>query len=455
MEVAVELIFLVFIIVLGLVLRYIPHMKYYFPSTPDTFFTLQKFIDPEYEKEIVTYPEFLHQIFRFFLKFTDRFPDRVLNRLTPLFDFFTSLVLYIFLRWTFGIEIALISTLLFMITPFAVRNSITLSSRPFGLFLFTCSLLFLILPLPYNWFAIFPVALTFLTHRLSTQTLFVIFLGFSFVDWQVALIFVFGFSLAILISRGHYLRILRNHITTVIKYIRGKHYPNRRFLGIILVPTILGFVINVILRYIQLFISFPIIIYNIVITPTTIINPYFEILLLIWGLVCIVLLLFWFAGEAYKHTYLACIPFAVFSVLLFQNSPAFSYLILLLISGCLILSLYFSIRFQHLPKDLILVLQKMKTLPEPVYFVINYGYLRAAEYFSGKKGIQLDITSRSPTEFVNHISQELITHAIVNKDCLKYAIKFTELFQSGSWLLFSTNSRYSNSDPRMLKMQNG
>ncbi len=441
MEIVQELFFLVCIFALGLVLRYIPHLKFDFPSTPDTFFTLQKLKDPEYEKDILTYPNFLHQFFRFFLRSTERISYRKLNMLTPLFDFFTGLVLYIFLRWAFGIEIALFSSLLFMITPFVVKQGITLSSRPFGLFFFTSSLLLLTLPVPLNWFATIPIALTLLTHRLSTQTLFVICLVFSIVDWQAGLIFVIGFGLAVLISKGHYLRILRSHIRAIIKYMRGEHYPNRRLIGIALVPTIAGFLINAIFRFMQLFIPFPLIIFGMLITPTMSINLYFENLLLVWGIVCTLLLICWIAGEAYKHTYFAGIPFAVFSVLLLQNSSIFWYLLLLLIIGCLSLSFYFIFGFQHLPKDLISVLLELKNVKDPAYFVIPRGYLRAGEYFSDKKGIEFDFIAKEATELVERISQEAITHIILNSEHLAYASKYRQLYKSGKWFLFSTNSK--------------
>ena len=436
MEPAQELIFLVGILALGLVLRYIPYLKYDFPSTPDTFFTLRKLRDPEYEKELHTYPNFLHQFLRFFLRSSDRISDRTANMLTPLFDFVTSIVIFVFLRGAFGSEIALLSTLLFVITPFVVKQGITLSSRPLGLFLFTTSLLFLTLPFPLNWLATITIALTLLTHKLSTQTLFLICLAFSLIDWQVGLIFAAGFGLAILLSKGHYLRILRSHITAVIKYARGEHYPNRRLLGMLLVPTIAGFLISITLRFLQQFIPFPISVIGILIFPTMIISFYFESLVLFWGMICLLLLIFWIAGEAYKHTYLAGLPFAVFSVLLLQNNLMFWYLLIILIAGCLGLSLYFVLRFQHLAKDFTLVLQELKKTADPVLFVVPRGYLRAAEYLSAKNGIVFDFTMRDADEFTEWIAKEKITHIIIDSEHEKFANKYHLKFHSGNWNLY-------------------
>lgn len=441
MELTFELLVLSGILVLGLILRYIPHLKFSFPSTPDTFFTLYKFVDPEYEKEKHTYPNFLHQFFRFFLRSPEKLSDQTLNRVTPLFDLFTSLVLNLFFRLAFGIEIALVATFIFTITPFVVKQGITLSSRPLGLFLFTSSLLLLTLPFPFNWLAVVSISLTLLTHKLSTQTLFVICLVFSVFDWQAALIYAAGFGFAILISKGHYLKILRSHITAVIKYMRGEHFPNQRFLGVVLVPTIVGFMVNVILRYLPLLIPFPIIIFGIVVSPTIIIAPYFENLLLIWGIICILLLIFWIAGEAYKHMYLAGAPFAMFSVLLLQNSPFFLYLLILLIIGSLSLSLYFTLRYQHLPHNLIIILRELKKAEGSVYFVIPDGYLRAGEYFSRKKGTKVVFATTTPEELVGRIKQEAITHIIMDVEHLEYTRKYHQVFQSDDWFLFTTNSK--------------
>jgi len=289
MEILIEVIILLLSLGVGSLLRYIPHLRYRYPSTPDAFFFMNKFKDPDYESEEVDYPKFLYQLFRFFLRSKQEIPDRIINKITPLFDLATAVLLYLFLRPVFGVETALVTTLLFLVTPFTVKHGVSLSGRPFGLLLFTTSLLCLTLPVPLNWIAVFPMALVMLSHRLSTQTLFSFCLVFTLFDWQVGAILLTAFLTALILSKGEYKRILANHIAAIRKYMREGHYPNQRLMGFLLAPTVVGFFIYVGLLWLQNLLEFPIELGPFLILRIIVIEPYTELLFFVCSTVCLLI----------------------------------------------------------------------------------------------------------------------------------------------------------------------
>ncbi|MFW9957318.1 MAG: hypothetical protein ACFFCT_04540 [Candidatus Odinarchaeota archaeon] len=435
MDILTEVIELILILGIGSLLRYIPHLRYKYPSTPDAYFFMNKFKNPDYESEQVDYPKLLYQLFGFFLQNKQEIPDRTINKITPLFDLTTAVLLYVFLKPTFNVELALVTTLLFLVTPFTVKHGVSLSGRPFGLLLFTASLLCLTLPVPFNWIAVFPMAFVMLSHRLSTQTLFGFCLVFTLFDWQVGLILLTAFTIALLLSKGEYMRILRNHIAAVRKYIKKGHYPNQRLMGLLLTPTIAGFVVYTVILLLQNLVEFPIEIGSFMVYQVTVIEPYTELLFIVWSVVCIFLLLFWIAGESFRHLYLAAVPFAFFSVRILQNGAIFFFLIIFLILGSFGLSLYFSLRYEHLDTEFVSMLQYLKEIPEPVRFIVPYRLLRAAEYFSDKKGVALYFPELSDEALSKRLADEGSTHAIINTQNRERFKSWKELDHEGNWFL--------------------
>jgi hypothetical protein len=435
MDAFTEVVIFLLILSLGFLLRYIPHLRYKYPSTPDAFFFMNKFKDPDYESEEVDYPKLLYQLFRFFLRNKQEIPDRTINKITPIFDLTTAVLLFIFLQPAFSTETALVATLLFLVTPFTVKHGISLSGRPFGLLLFTTSLLCLTLPVPLNWIAVIPMALVMLSHRLSTQTLFFFCMVFTLFDWQVGIILLIAFLTAIILSKGEYLRILRNHIAAIRKYMRVGHYPNQRLMGLLLAPTIAGFAIYATLLGLQNYLEFPIDLGPFTLYKVIVLEPYSELLFFIWSTVCILLLLFWIAGESFRHLYLAAAPFAFFSARILQNGSIFLVIVALLIVGSFSLSMYFSLRYEHLDDEFVEMLQQLKKIPEPMRFVVPYRLLRAAEYFSNKKGVALCFPELSEETLSLRLAKEGSTHAVINTQNRERFPSWNEISHEGNWFL--------------------
>jgi hypothetical protein len=435
MDLITEVILLALSFLAGLFLRFIPHLRFEYPSTSDAYFFMNKFRDPEYESEEVDYPKLLYQLFRFCLRNRNEIPDRTINRITPLFDIITAFFVYVFLRPNYGVEIALLTTLLFLVTPFTVKHGVSFSGRPFGLLLFTVSLLCLTLPSPFDWIAIIPMALVMLSHRLSTQTLFFICAVFAFMNWQVGVILVFGFLLAVILSRGEYVRILRNHAKTIVKYMREGHYPNQRLMGLVLTPSFVGFIFYATIVWLQNSVTFPLQFGYLSIGGIIGVDSYTELLFSAWCAVCLLLLLFWIAGESFRHLYLAAAPFAFFSVFILQSGAIFSVLLLLEILGSIGISVYITVRYDHLDNDFVTMLQQLKDIPEPIKFIVPYGFLRAAEYFSYKKGISLHFPEYDDSTISKRIAEESVTYAVLDAPSLARFKDWKQESQEGNWYL--------------------
>lgn len=437
MDLFIEVSLLALIIIIGLVLRYLPHILHAYPYTPDMYYHLVRLRDWEYETERRTYPKFFHQFFRLFLKSDKPLPERVLFRITPLFDICTGITVHLFLRTQFGIETSLLTVSLFLLTPIVVKQSITFGVRPMGMLFVTCSLLFLTLPFPFNWLSIIPVSLTLLTHKLSTQTLFFALIGFSIIagDWQPAAIYIVGFGLAVLLSRRYYLRVARFHLTNALRHFQGERYPNQRLKGLLITSTAVGLVIYIVVQWVQLFLSFPLTILGLVISVPVAVAPYFETLLMSWGLVCLLLLIFWFIGESYKHLYIGGVAFAFFSAYLIQYSPLFFVLSIVLLGGNSVVSLYISVRFPYLDKDIVTLLRQTGKLQTSTYILVPKGLRRVVEYFSGNKAANARFARTTPEAVAKRIGRENITHVIITGEHLEWFPEMKRVSHIGKWYL--------------------
>ncbi|MFX1563937.1 MAG: hypothetical protein ACFFDP_11600, partial [Promethearchaeota archaeon] len=409
MDVLIEIFSLVLVFLIGFILRYLPHIHYYFPGTSDMFYHFSKIRDPAHGEDEMIYPPLFHRIFRIFRKKDGSIPERGLTFLTPLFDIVTALIFYFFLRGIFSTEIALLAVLLFLVTPTVVIQGITFSPRPIGLLLLASSLLCLMFPFPFNLFAMIPIALTLLTHRLATQTLFFISLGLSFFNWQLGLIVLGGLGLALLLSRGQYFSILRSHLAFIKRYITGVRVPNQHVLGIILAPTILGLVGYLTIHYLATIIPFPILIGGMTISELPFVFPDIEALFLIWSIVCLLLLIFWIAGESYRYTYYASVPFAFFCAFIIQSGSLFLLMATILIGLSAVLSIFFSMHTQHLNRDFVTLLRDLSLENNRVYFMAPYHLIRAAKYFSKREGTYIAFPETTPEKVASQIEKEKIT----------------------------------------------
>ncbi|MHA1909405.1 MAG: hypothetical protein ACW98Y_19055 [Candidatus Thorarchaeota archaeon] len=437
MELVIEVLLLAVIFTLAVFLRAIPYLRYQYPASPDTFFFLNKIKDLDYQEDQVRYPKLFSQIHRFLIPM-DRFRDgRILNRLSIIVDISTGGVIYVFVRGIFTVEIALLTTLIFLVTPFIVKNGTTVSARAFGVLLVCISLLCLTLPFPWNWIAIIPMAMTLLSHRLSTQTLLFISPTLLILDFQIPLILFGGFLLAVLLSKGEYITILRAHGSAIKSYWTGDHFPNKRLIGIISTPSVFGFLLFLTLFLFQSVLQIPLTIFEYNIPNLFSMNFFFESLMIVWGLVCLVLVIVWIPGQSYTHLPVAAAPFAFLTALLAFSDTIFMYISFSIIAASIIQSLYFQLRFDHIEEEFIQLLNRARDMGCDSTILVPYKFDRPAEFFIEVSATPVLADEWTEQDFEDRAMKDDPKFALITPNYQKWFSSWTVVENRGQWTLFS------------------
>jgi hypothetical protein len=159
-----------------------------------------------------------------FIYILAKFPFRLVERyeflFSPFFDAIHLLIIYFLVfQITGDIRIALVTQALYTLTPIIVIENSSATPRSLGYTLFTLvfMLMFAFLRLGNIWFLIAAIifgSLIFLSHRFTTQGFLFFSLFFSVYDLNpyYLLVFLISFAIAVIFSRGLYLRVLRGHI---------------------------------------------------------------------------------------------------------------------------------------------------------------------------------------------------------------------------------------------------
>jgi len=131
---------------------------------------LPETIDAFVFKEDYNYPPLLHIILSLF---NEKY-DQKLQFITPIFDIVTGLIIFGCFYYLFNYSVALLSFIIYILTPITLDNSISLSPRGIANTFFVGSLLSLLLYLTsYNLIflllAIVLASLVYITHRLTTK----------------------------------------------------------------------------------------------------------------------------------------------------------------------------------------------------------------------------------------------------------------------------------------------
>lgn len=161
-------------------------------------------------------PAFIFILSRFPLKLVERYEflfSPFFDALHIVFIFFVAFIL------TNNIWIALCTQLLYILTPIIVLENSSATPRSLGYLLFSIVILSIFYFTNTNNILFFVIgavlgALIFLSHRFTTQGYLFFAIFFSFLERDLVYILSFFSSLilAIIISRGFYLKVLRGHI---------------------------------------------------------------------------------------------------------------------------------------------------------------------------------------------------------------------------------------------------
>jgi len=153
--------------------------------------------------------------------------------IAPFFDSLqVVLVYYVAIYITNNHNIALISQLVYMLTPMIAIENSYLTPRSLGYLNFSLATIFLLMYM-YNgevWVlgvvGVVWTMLLFLTHRFALQSFF--FITIFFTLYLKTLIFAGAFGLGLLgslvITRGYYLRVLKGHISNIHFWVKNLDY---------------------------------------------------------------------------------------------------------------------------------------------------------------------------------------------------------------------------------------
>lgn len=172
-------------------------------------------------------------IFPFILSFLNKKTlEKYQGLIAPFFDSLNNLlVFWAAFHFTQNLGISLFAQAVYTISPVMSLENSSLTPRSLGylnfnlaflssiLFVDTGNVLFLVSSLIFT-------TLIFLSHRFAMQSLFFVslFLLFYNRNWFYIAIFLTGFCLAVLITKGYYLRVLKGHLYNIYFWI-----PNRYF----------------------------------------------------------------------------------------------------------------------------------------------------------------------------------------------------------------------------------
>ena len=175
------------------------------------------------------YPLLFPWIFSFFPK---KFLLEIQGLISPFFDIIQNLLLFfITYQLTRSVPIALVSQLIYTLTPMiAVENS-NLTPRSFGYLNFTLAFYPLFLftvthQLTYLVLGFIFTCCLFLSHRFALQSFTLLSIFFSIVDWTplYLLCLLFGFLVVTVLTKGYYLRVLKGHAYNIYFWVKNYHY---------------------------------------------------------------------------------------------------------------------------------------------------------------------------------------------------------------------------------------
>src|SRR3989344_8063652 len=158
------------------------------------------------------YPIIFPWIFSFFDK---KFLLNIQGLVSPFFDVLQNiLVFYIAYSLTNKIEVALLAQAMYSVIPIIPIENSYLTPRSLGYFNFTLAFFpIFIYHINHNPLllatSLFFTCTLFLTHRFALQSLLIISIFFSFVDWSFIYFanIIVAFVIVMIITRGFYLRV--------------------------------------------------------------------------------------------------------------------------------------------------------------------------------------------------------------------------------------------------------
>ncbi|OGH16068.1 MAG: hypothetical protein A3C30_00570 [Candidatus Levybacteria bacterium RIFCSPHIGHO2_02_FULL_40_18] len=190
-----------------------------------------------------------------FIWILSKFPFKLVEKyeflFSPFFDFIHLIIIFgIVYILTSNIFLALLTQLLYILTPIIILENSSATPRSLGYTLFTILMMSVIFyyqnPNPaFLALAVISGSIIFLTHRFTAQGFLFFAVIFDFIKQNIvfSLVFLTSFAAAVLLSKGFYIKVLRGHIGNLkfwgrnIEYrfahqVKGNigHHENRDFI---------------------------------------------------------------------------------------------------------------------------------------------------------------------------------------------------------------------------------
>ena len=141
------------------------------------------------------------------------------------------LVYFVALYLTNNPALAVVAQIMYTLTPMIAIENSYLTPRSLGYLNFSVATLPLLLfYFNGNWAfyatGVFFTMLLFLTHRFAAQSFFFIAIFFTFyLNTGIFMqSFVLGFGLAVLVTKGYYLRVLKGHLFNIYFWVKNLDY---------------------------------------------------------------------------------------------------------------------------------------------------------------------------------------------------------------------------------------
>lgn len=171
-----------------------------------------------------------------FIFILSKFPFKLVEKYEFLFSpFFDSLLVILIFHISFSLTgnilLSLVTQIIYLLTPIIVLENSSATPRSLGYSLFTILFISLFLFVRNNeWIflliAITSGALIFLSHRFTTQGFLFFSIFFSILDKNpiYLLVFILSFFLAVVFSKGFYLKVLRGHLGNLAFWNKNAKY---------------------------------------------------------------------------------------------------------------------------------------------------------------------------------------------------------------------------------------
>lgn len=339
------------------------------------------------------YPPLFHIILSLVI---NRIPKQLLRTLSAVFDVGHGVLLFAFAWVAIGQAGAIIALTAYLVTPVCVTESFSLTPRTLGSLWLSGTLLSLTVAFHSSLSIIFVAvasvcfALTLLTQKMATQTLlFVVFivggtLAFTAHGQDLPIVFfalLFGIILAFTISKGHYIRVLKEHLD----YLRF----HRRYGSVLTKGKNFGNVVKIFgaLNPLLVLVCFALVENGIGIHAF---SSEITLVLTSWAFSVAALAIFWRYGDAERHILFSAAPSALLVGYAYQSvlSQTNLAIYVMIVAYCMFI-IYVSIRRLSRPfvveKNLLECFTHLSSPPAKVIMTIPTAYAYAAAYYTKQR----------------------------------------------------------------------